>query len=184
MIQIAFKTLNNLIFFCSFLIPLVGYGKIFWQGFKFINKYVFIKISLRVRRSVDNKAPGLSEVARLKRKNKNLVTMKFNMINSVLEMVATLIVMIRTDELFAVFYIFFTSCGTPLVYYMGIEENRIKAEEYLKENIETFKKKTKKRTNKIQIGQIILFDHPCVASFNIVLYCYYLFYNPRYSIVL
>ena len=89
-------------------------------------------------------------MARLKRKQRNLVTMKFNVINSLLEMIGTLIVMVDNQEIMAVLYILFTSCGTPLVYYLGMEENRMKAQEHFRENIRIFKKKSKLNPKPIQ----------------------------------
>ena len=44
---------------------------------------------------------------------------------------------------FTLLYILVTSCGTPMVYFMGIEENRTMAKEYFKSNMRIFQKKNK-----------------------------------------
>ena len=50
--------------------------------------------------------------------------MKFNLINWALETVSTILVIIIPGEIIIIVYILINSCGTPLVYFMGIEENR------------------------------------------------------------
>ena len=50
--------------------------------------------------------------------------MKFNLINWALETVSTILVIIIPGEIIIIVYILVNSCGTPLVYFMGIEENR------------------------------------------------------------
>ena len=67
---------------------------------------------------------GLSKEAKSKRRQRNLVTMKFNFLNWMLETITILIVVINPNELMNVIYNFVNSCGTPLVYFLGIEENR------------------------------------------------------------
>ena len=59
--------------------------------------------------------------------------MKFNMINWVLETFSTILVLMKVNRIFYILYLFVT--GTPLVYYLGIEENRKSAKEYFKSNI-------------------------------------------------
>ena len=67
---------------------------------------------------------GLSKEAKSKRRQRNLVTMKFNFLNWMLETITILIVVINPNELMNVIYNFVNSSGTPLVYFLGIEENR------------------------------------------------------------
>ena len=66
--------------------------------------------------------------------------MKFNMINWVLETFSTILVLIKQNRIFYILYIFINATGTPLVYYLGIEENRKAAKEYFRSNIRIFKK--------------------------------------------
>ena len=50
--------------------------------------------------------------------------MKFNIFNWLLETVGTVLVFFNKHKFVTVLYILVISVGTPLVYYMGIEENR------------------------------------------------------------
>ena len=50
--------------------------------------------------------------------------MKFNLLNWLLQTITILIVVINPSELMNVIYNFVNSCGTPLIYFLGIEENR------------------------------------------------------------
>ena len=61
--------------------------------------------------------------------------MKFNMINWVLETLCTILVLMKVNRIFYILYLFINATGTPLVYYLGIEENRKSAKEYFKSNI-------------------------------------------------
>ena len=72
---------------------------------------------------------------------KNIVTMKFNMINWILETIVNILILIDNSRLASVIYILIMSGGTPLVYFMGIEENRKMAKEHFKTHIKIFKKK-------------------------------------------
>ena len=66
--------------------------------------------------------------------------MKFNLWNWILETISTLIVIIIKNSYSTVIYLLITSCGTPLVYYLGIEENRRQAQARFREHIKMFKK--------------------------------------------
>ena len=66
--------------------------------------------------------------------------MQFNMINWLLETVSLILVMIKGNLMFTILYLLVTSCGTPLVYYLGIEENRQKAREYFQSRMRIFRK--------------------------------------------
>ena len=67
---------------------------------------------------------GLSEAARAKRKHRNVVTMKFNLLNYLLETVSMVLTLAVRSYLVGLLQILVTSCGTPLVYYLGMEDNR------------------------------------------------------------
>ena len=85
----------------------------------------------------------MSNFVRNKRKNRNLVTMKFNMFNWMLETVSTFMMFIFINRFSTLLYVLVNSCGTPLVYVMGIEENRNMAKEYFKYRMRIFSNKTK-----------------------------------------
>ena len=59
--------------------------------------------------------PGLSSSARVLRKRRNLVSMRFNMINWLLETVSLILYLNKNDVFLTVLYILVNSCGTPLV---------------------------------------------------------------------
>ena len=67
--------------------------------------------------------------------------MKFNMINWVLETIVNILIIFNISSLSIIIYITIMSVGTPLVYFMGIEDNRKKAKEHFKSRIKIFKKK-------------------------------------------
>ena len=94
--------------------------------------------------------PGLSEKAKLKRKNNNLVTMKYNLIISILSIVSSLIFLIIRNRISTMVLLFVISCGSPLVYLMGIEENRKNAKKLLKSNLEVF---DKEKSNSEEVNQ-------------------------------
>ena len=83
---------------------------------------------------------GLSDSARLKRKNRNLVTMKFNMINWALETVGTILVIILPTSSSIILSMLLSSCGTPVVYLLGIEDNLKTAREIVMEKIMVVKR--------------------------------------------
>ena len=74
--------------------------------------------------------------------------MKFNMFNWILETLSSFLVLILPSyRYFTNLYILVNSCGTPLVYFMGIEENRSMAKEYFKPNL--WKNKAKSATKSV-----------------------------------
>ena len=83
---------------------------------------------------------GLSHVSLKRRRNQNLVTMKFNMINWALETLTTLTLFLvsSTSPPTLILYVTVMSCGTPIVYFMGIEENRQRAQDYFRSNMRIF----------------------------------------------
>ena len=88
----------------------------------------------------DKRVNGLSSSAKTRRKRRNLVSMQFNMFNWLLETVSLILVHFSSSPFITIVYLLVTSCGTPLVYYLGIEENRQKAREYFQSRIRIFKK--------------------------------------------
>ena len=89
--------------------------------------------------SQDRKAPGLSSSAKALRKRRNLVSVRFNMINWLVESVS-LIIFISENPLFKILYLLVNSCCTPLVYYLGIEENRRMARDCFQSRMRIFRK--------------------------------------------
>ena len=94
----------------------------------------------RFRMGQDRKAPGLSSTAKALRKKRNLVSVRFNMINWVVESVSLILVMFGENLLFKILYLLVNSCSTPLVYYLGIEENRQMARDYFQSRMRIFRK--------------------------------------------
>ena len=82
----------------------------------------------------------MSHVSLKRRRNQNLVTMKFNMINWALETLTTLTLFLvsSTSPPTLILYVTVMSCGTPIVYFMGIEENRQRAQDYFRSNMRIF----------------------------------------------
>ena len=68
--------------------------------------------------------------------------MKFHMFNWILETLSTILVLIdlNLNRFSTLIYIFTMSWGTPLVYFMGIEENRKMAQEHFRANMRVFSK--------------------------------------------
>ena len=118
-------------------------------------------ILVRFRKMQDRKELGLNSSAKYLRKRyrcseifflfnivnksslwwrRNLVSMRFNMMNWLLETISLVLVMIGEYKLSIILYLLVTSCGTPLVYYLGIEENRRLAREHFNSRIRIFKK--------------------------------------------
>ena len=81
-------------------------------------------ILFRFRNTQDSRTPGLSSTSRQSRRSKNLVSTKFNLANWLLEMLGTFLVLIDINRFFTILYLLIMSCSTPLVYYLGIDENR------------------------------------------------------------
>ena len=81
------------------------------------------------------------------RRKQNLVSMQFNMINWLVETVSLFLVMFEDYEFFTILYLLVTSCGAPLVYYLGIEDNRQKAKEYFQSRMRILKKEEAAHVN-------------------------------------
>ena len=95
----------------------------------------------RFRKRQDSTVPGLNENARSKRKRKNLVSMKFNMLNWILETFVNILILFGHSKVSTILYVLIMSGGTPLVYVMAIEDNRKLAKEHFKSHIKIFKRK-------------------------------------------
>ena len=67
---------------------------------------------------------GLSDAARAKRKHRNVVTMKFNLLSYLLETVSMVLTLAVRGYLVGLLQILVTSCGTPLIYYLGMDHTR------------------------------------------------------------
>ena len=75
---------------------------------------------------------GLSDNAKKRRKHRNVVTMKFNLINYLVETLSGILFLVVKNFFVDMLYLLLNCCGTPLVYYLGIEENRKQAEQYIR----------------------------------------------------
>ena len=131
--------LLTLLCFCAGIIlcPL-GYGAIYRSAAgQWRHTY---HLGARFRNNQDNKVQGLSHLSLKRRRNQNLVTMKFNMINWTLDTTITLALFLvsSTSPLTLILYLTVMSCGTPIVYFMGIEENRQRARDYFRSNMRIF----------------------------------------------
>ena len=69
-----------------------------------------------------------------------MVSIRFNLMNWMLESVMILMIFLTTDKMFQTAFILVTSIGTPLIYYLGIAENRKQIEEYYQNQIRKMKK--------------------------------------------
>ena len=83
---------------------------------------------------------GLSEEAKAKRKHRNVVTMKCNLLNYILESVSVVLMITVDDYFIDILYVTINCCGTPLVYFLGIEENREHAMDYFRSHVKYFRK--------------------------------------------
>ena len=80
------------------------------------NRYRYLDIPFyRFRNNQDENVTGISRTARVLRKRSNLVTMRFNMINWLLETVSLVLVMFKENVFLNILYLLVNSCGTPLV---------------------------------------------------------------------
>ena len=77
----------------------------------------YIKIFSFVKRQ-NNKLVGLSESVRLSRKQRNIVTIKCNLFNWILETISIIFVIVSPKNNFL--FLFFMNCGPPILYFMGI----------------------------------------------------------------
>ena len=92
------------------------------------------------KKQIKKSASGLSEEAQRRRRQKNLVSIRFNLMNWLLETVMILMIFMTTDKMFQTTFILVTSIGTPLIYCLGIAENRKQIEEFYRHQIRKVKK--------------------------------------------
>ena len=114
--------------FISFFGGSLGIPILYGLTFKFILKQ-------------DRKAPGLSAEARKRRRQKNLVSIKFNLMTWVLDSLMIVMIVMTTDKLLQTSFMLVTSIGTPLIYFLGIEENRKQMQEFYQYQIRKKRKK-------------------------------------------
>ena len=104
---------------------------------------------------------GLTEAARKMRRTKNLVSMKFNLLNFLMETLSVLLLLAIKSYFIRILYLLVryiylylyilsthisllvSYCGTPLVYYLGMEENRKAAQAYLRSTIQVVRRPAK-----------------------------------------
>ena len=76
--------------------------------------------------------------------------MKYNLIVNILTILTSIIFLFIRNNIAVMFNLVVNSCGSPLVYLMGIEENRKNAKKLLKSNLEVF---DKKKSNSEEVNQ-------------------------------
>ena len=84
-------------------------------------------VHYRFTKHQNDNVPGLSEAARTKRRNKNFVTMKFNLINFLMDTISSMLLPVFNSFFIRLFYFIVSYCGTPLV----LEKELSKQEGYL-----------------------------------------------------
>ena len=70
---------------------------------------------LRFIKHQDDKVSGLSEAAKIKRRHRNFVTMKFNLLSFVLEAASVILVALSRTFFIRLLYLLVNYCDTPLV---------------------------------------------------------------------
>ena len=110
-------------------------------------------------------ASGLSDEAKQRRRQRNLVSIRFNLMNWMLESVMIIMIFMTTDKMFQTTFILVTSIGTPLIYYLGIEENRKQIEEFYRNQIRKVKRPAAAISSDDVVGQELdTFDSHCQAA--------------------
>ena len=120
-----FRLLNTVSFFSNTLLVPYGYVMIF----KFCQ-------------TQDSQKKGLSERVLMSRKRRNLVNVKFNLFNWILDTSCILLVLVSSEE-FQIVYLLFISCGPPLLYFMGMEDNRKATKNYFHSRMRIFRTRGK-----------------------------------------
>ena len=93
------------------------------------------------RRKHDATLQGLTERSRLARKSRNLVTTRYNLIIWICEVLSGLVVFIPGSNLFLILYHSLPATLSPILYFMGIEDNRKAMKARIKEMIMEMKVK-------------------------------------------
>ena len=83
---------------------------------------------------------GINERARIMRKNLKTVTTKFNFVIWLSE-ASSILVLVPQSKTFFILYFLLSSCVTPIVYYIGIVENRKAVKQHLQDLLRESKKK-------------------------------------------
>ena len=111
--------LATIISFCSSIVVTpVCYAAIYRLQLNFKEEPLYVySILSRFRNRHDEKVAGISRSARVLRKRRNLVSMRFNMINWLLETISIILVMVEDNVFLSILYLLVTSCGTPLVFF-------------------------------------------------------------------
>ena len=82
----------------------------------FSSCYVYLKtFFIRFRNKQDENVTGISRASRVLRKRRNLVSMQFNMMNWLLEIISLIPVMFVENVFLNILYLLVNSCGTPMV---------------------------------------------------------------------
>ena len=79
------------------------------------NSRISINLFSKRFRNRQTNVSGISSSARVLRKRRNLVSMRFNMINWLLETVSLILVIRNNNVFLTILYHLANSCGTPLV---------------------------------------------------------------------
>ena len=98
---------------------------------------LYVKI-YQFRKKQNEKELGLSKASLKRRKHRNVVSFKFNLFTWIWETCSISIAALGPE--YQLFYLLSISCGPPLLYFIGIEENRRAAAAYIKSNIRVFKR--------------------------------------------
>ena len=137
-------TMFQLVTFASILLTPIGYIAIYRWVLRIFpqkwNSLILIEMSCRFANNQTDNVAGLNQTAKNQRKNRNLVTMKYNVFNFILTTFSLLIFLIIRNDLAVMIYLVVVSCGSPLVYLLGMEENRRKTKLIFRSKIEVFYK--------------------------------------------
>ena len=87
--------------------------------------------------------------------------MKCNLLNYILERVSVILMITVDDYFIDILYVTINCCGTPLVYFLGIEENREHAMDYFRSHVKYFRK-SEVSTETISTG--VVSSTPCKTS--------------------
>ena len=107
----------------------------------------YVKI-YKFRESQNKKELGLTISSIKRRRHRNVVSFKFNLFTWIWETISMVIAALGAEN--QLYYLLSISCGPPLLYFIGIEENRQAAATYIASNIRIFKDISKKRKNTIE----------------------------------
>ena len=124
-----FHLLSVLVFFTYSLVLPVGYLAIYF-----------------FRKQHDSITSGLTDNSRNRRKNRNVVTAKFNTMIWLSE-ICSYLVLIPQGNFFFVLHFLISGTVSPIMYYLGIEANRKAAKDHIKEMFKESMKKEKVQIN-------------------------------------